>query len=427
MTTLSRRQLLMSGAAASLATMLPWGRTGRADTIGARKNLIILFAYGGWDTSYSIDPKPIGGGVDAPDGTIATYGGITVLEHAARPAIGSFFQRYAPITAVVRGIHMPSVAHVACMQSILTGARNETSPDLAAIVAHEHGNDLPIPHLVLGQNAFAGPYASSMGRVGATNQLVGLLDPRAAYPVVGGTRESTFVPTASDESYIRAYTVARAERSRATRGATGYNKRRVDDFISSFDRGDRLRALRGNLGERGTLLGLSAQRQVALDALETGVSRTVMLSAGRVYDTHDDNAVQGASQQDLFDNLVSLIAALEARPGQQSGTTLLDDTVVMVASEMGRTPKLNGNAEPGKDHWPVTSALIVGTGIRGHMAYGATTGAGEAELVDLNTGAIQSNGQHIEPRHLAAGVLAACGVDPQSHLPEAEVLRAFLP
>ena len=159
---------------------------------------------------------------------------IDVLEEDdLRPRIGEYFERYAPITAVIRGIHMPSVAHAACTQAILTGARNETSPDVAAIVAHAHGDDVPIPYLVLGDNAFAGPYAASMGRVGATNQLVGLLDPSSAYPVIGATRGTTFAPTASDEGYIRAYTEARIERSRATRGATGYNKRRVDDFKSS--------------------------------------------------------------------------------------------------------------------------------------------------------------------------------------------------
>ncbi|MFN0252893.1 MAG: DUF1501 domain-containing protein [Kofleriaceae bacterium] len=426
---LSRRQLMMMFGAASLTTLVP-SRRGRADAPGPRKNLVILLAFGGWDTSYSIDPKPVGGELDAPAGTITQYGGIDVLVDGSRPAIGTFFERYAAITSVVRGIHMPSVAHGACVQSILTGARNETSADLAAIVAHEHGNDLPIPYLVLGNNAFAGPYASSMGRVGATNQLVGLLDPSSSYPVIGASRESTFVPTPADESYVRAYTVARAERERATRGATGYNRRRVDDFIGSLSRGDRLRELRGGLGARGTLLSLPAQRQLALDAIQTGVSRTVMLSAGGNYDTHETNTNQGSAQQDLFGNLTELVGALEARPGAQSGTTMLDDTIVFVVSEMGRTPRLNdATPVPGKDHWPVTSALVIGAGLRGGMAYGGTTSTGEGELVDLQTGAIGSAAHHrsLEPRHLAAGVLAACGVDPADHLPEAEVFRAFLP
>lgn len=431
MSTLSRRQLLWSGAAASLTALLPWGRQrAHAHALAPSKNLIILLAGGGWDTSYSIDPKPPGGGVDVPAGTIATHGMIDVLQDRSRPAIGDYFARYAPITAVIRGIRMPSVAHNVCTQSILTGARNETSPDLAAIVANTHGNDLPIPYLVLGDQAFAGPYASSMGRVGATNQLAALLDPGAAYPVIGATPESTFVPTSSDESYIRAYTVARAERQRATRGATGYNRRRVDDFIGSLARGDRLRELRAGLGAPGTLLGLDAQRQLALDALETGISRTVMISAQQYFDTHEINSSQGPSQQFLFGNLTALVDALAIRPGRQSGTTMLDDTVVLVVSEMGRTPRLNGTtAAAGKDHWPVTSALVIGTGLAGGRVYGGTSSTGEAELLNFTTGATGTGAsvRSLEPRHLAAGVLAACGVDPAIHLPEAEVFRAFMP
>jgi uncharacterized protein (DUF1501 family) len=268
-----------------------------------------------------------------------------------------------------------------------------------------------------------------MGRVGATNQLVGLLDPGSSYPVIGATRDNTFVPTPSDESYVRAYTVARAGREKATRGATGYNRRRVDDFIGSLSRGDRLRELRGGLGTRGTLLGLAAQRQLALDALQTGISRTAMLAVGQNFDTHETNTNQSGSQAFLFDNLSQLINALEARPGAQSGTTLLDDTNVLVVSEMGRTPKLNGAMPvPGKDHWPVTSAMVIGTDIRGGRAYGGTSSTGEGEVVDLDTGEVNGGTQprSLEPRHLAAGLLAACGVDPADHLPDAEVFRAFL-
>jgi len=421
---------MWSGAAASLTAMLPWGRRrAHAHAVGPSKNLIILLAGGGWDTSYSIDPKPAGGGVDVPTGTITTHGMIDVLEDPSRPAIGDFFARHGAITAVVRGISMPSVAHAVCTQSILTGARNETSPDLAAIVANTHGNDLPIPYLVLGDQGFAGPYAASMGRVGATNQLAALLDPQAAYPVIGATRQSTFVPTSSDESYIRAYTLARAERQRVTHGATGYNRRRVDDFVGSLTRGDRLRELRVGLGAPGTVLGLQAQRQLALDALGTGISRTVMISAQQYFDTHELNSNQGPSQQFLFSNLAELVDSLKGREGRQSGTTMMDDTVVLVVSEMGRTPRLNGTtAAAGKDHWPITSALVIGTDLAGGRVYGGTSSTGEAELVNFTTGATGTgaNVRSLEPRHLCAGVLAACGVDPAIHLPEAEVFRAFM-
>jgi uncharacterized protein (DUF1501 family) len=59
---------------------------------------------------------------------------------------------------------------------------------------------------------------------------------------------------------------------------------------------------------------------------------------------------------------------------------LLDQTLVVVNSEMGRTPKLGdhrsggtGAAEPGRDHWThCQTALLAGGGIRGGQVYGSS-------------------------------------------------------
>ncbi len=420
---ISRRQLLWSSAAATVALSLPGRRRqAHAASVGAPKNLMIVLAFGGWDTSYAIDPKPPGGGVDVPTGTIATYGGLDVLVDPSRPSVSAFFSSHHARTAIVRGIRMPGISHLACTQQILTGARNETSPDAAAIVAHANSPDFPIPYLVLGDYAFAGPYAASMGRVGTSNQLVGLLDARQAFPVDG--RPAAFVPTQPDEAAIRAYTVARASRERAVRGATGYNKKRVDDFVTSLTRGDRLRDLKDGLGQRGALLDLNGQRDLAIQAVSTGISRTVMLSAQRYWDTHERNNDQSASHEALFSGVGSLVDALEAHPGTYGGATMLDETVVAVISEMGRTPRLNGAA--GKDHWPVTSALLIGGGVRGDRIYGGTSSTGEAQLCDFATGDASASGRTIEPRHFVAGLVKLCGVDPTTELPGAEAFDAFM-
>jgi len=360
---MTRRQLLWSSAAATLALTLPGARRkARAASASSPKNLIIVFAYGGWDTSYAIDPKAAGGAVDVPDqqtgssptATIQTYGQIDALVDPSWASVGTFFSAYGAQTAVVRGIRLPGISHRACSQQILTGARNETSPDAAAIVAHANGADLPIPYLVLGDAAFAGPYAATMGRVGASNQLAGLLDPRHPYPIDGIT-DLPFSPAKADEDTIRAYTLARANRERAVRGATGYNKARVDDFVTSLARGDQLRNLASELGTRNTAIDLDAQRSLAVNALKSGLSRTVMLSSMQSWDTHENNFHQAASHAFLFDKLTALLDLLRTTSGATAGHTLLDETVVAVISEMGRTPKRNVPAL-GKDHWPVTSA-----------------------------------------------------------------------
>jgi uncharacterized protein (DUF1501 family) len=49
----------------------------------------------------------------------------------------------------------------------------------------------------------------------------------------------------------------------------------------------------------------------------------------------------------------------------------LDSTLVAVASEFGRTPKINSNA--GRDHWPkVFSVVLAGGGIKRGVVYGSS-------------------------------------------------------
>jgi uncharacterized protein (DUF1501 family) len=48
---------------------------------------------------------------------------------------------------------------------------------------------------------------------------------------------------------------------------------------------------------------------------------------------------------------------------------LLDETLVVVMSEMGRTPRINGNG--GRDHWTFCYGMwFAGAGIRGGTVYG---------------------------------------------------------
>jgi uncharacterized protein (DUF1501 family) len=289
-----------------------------------------------------------------------------------------------------------------------TGTRQETSADMAAIVAHDNGNDRPLPYLILGDTAYAGQYAVSAGRVGATNQIVGLLDPTT---------------TAAEDAILSKYANATANRVKATRGSLGYNKRRVDDFVEAISRGQKLQAVRDGFGTRGRTLALTSQVDLALDALDRDISQSVMINTRLAWDTHDTNTDQAGFHETTFAGLTRLLDGLSARSGSTSGTTLLDETVVVCYSEFSRTPKLN--AALGKDHWPVTSAMVIGAGVKGGHAFGASTDAVEADTVDFSTGARSATGMTLMSNHFVAGVLALCGVTPADHLGNVEIFDAF--
>lgn len=421
---LTRRHFLGLGgaAAAAFATSSLVPRRARAAAAGSQKNLILVLAQGGWDVTYALDPKVQSAKIDVPVGAVQTFGNLDIFVDPGRPNVTSFFTKYAAQSAVVRGVMLSSIAHPECVKRMMTGTRSNANPDVAAIVAHEGGRELPIPYLVLGDSAFTGPYAVSAGRVGSTNQVVALADEAQRYSVIGETG-APFSPTASDQTRMRQYLQARAERERAVRGATGYNKKRLEDFSVAMGKADRLIELRAGLGARGRTLTLASQSVLAVDAIAGGLSRTVTLSSRLGWDTHDNNVEQAGLHDTLFTGLTQLADSLAARPGAKVGNTLLDETVVVVMSELSRTPKLN--AQAGKDHWPVTSTLLFGGGVEGGRAYGGSSPSLDPLLIDYATGAPSASGKNLDSKNLAAGILSLCGVDPGKHLSGVEAFDVF--
>ncbi|NVB77067.1 MAG: DUF1501 domain-containing protein [Kofleriaceae bacterium] len=419
---MNRRDLFkLAGAAGAFAMLSPVRRLVAEPALPTKKRLVMVLAQGGWDVTYALDPKVQSAKIDVPVGAKRMFGNLDVFADASRPNVTSYFAKYAALTAVVRGISVASVAHQECLKRMATGTRNETNPDMGAIVAHDNGNDLPLPYLILGDTAYAGQYAVSAGRVGATNQIIALLDPAQAYQTNG---RSPLVTTNAEDQLLAKYANATADRVKATRGALGYNKKRVDDYVEGIRRGKELQAVRDGFGTRGRTLTLASQVDLALDALGRDISQSVMLNTRLAWDTHDTNTDQAALHETTFAGLTQLLDGLAARPGGAAGSTLLDETVVVCFSEFSRTPKLN--SAQGKDHWPVTSAMVIGANVKGGCAYGATTDGLEAATVDFSTGEKSANGRAVMSSHFVAGVLKACGVDAVGHLGPTEVFDAFV-
>ncbi len=437
---MNRRDLLKYGAAAfTLGALGPLLRTRKATAAApsSPRRLILVFAQGGWDTTYSIDPKTQSDEIDIPDGgtgcQVKTYGSggldAFLTSGPAGTSVDTFFTAYAANTAIVRGISVASVAHAECAKRMCTGTRDSTSPDMGAIVAHDLADSLPLPYLILGDTAFSGPYAASAGRVGPTNQIIALLDPKQAYQT-GSSKP--FATTSAEDDVLQAYSMASATATRTDRAANGYNAARVDDLTFSLQHARLLQGKAASFGHRGATLKLADQVTLGVTALQQGIAQSVMLNTELKWDTHSQNTDQEASHQALFDGLKQLLDALATTPGQQSGTYMIDDTCVVVFSEMGRTPKLNANSQPGKDHWPVTSAMVMGAGVKGGVVLGATTdgldgtNGMQAELLDFTTGAVSATGQSLMFQNFAAGVLQLCGVDPATHFSGTPVFDAFI-
>src|SRR5262249_32603401 len=79
---------------------------------------------------------------------------------------------------------------------------------------------------------------------------------------------------------------------------------------------------------------------------------------------------------------------------------LLQDTWIVMASEFGRTPRINQARNPGRDHWGnVQSVFFAGGGVKGGRVVGASDRLGARPAADPQT-----------PDNMAATIYQALGI-----------------
>jgi len=118
---------------------------------------------------------------------------------------------------------------------------------------------------------------------------------------------------------------------------------------------------------------------------------------GQGWDTHSTHLEW--CKDELFPPTDRAIAGLLSDLHQRG---LLDETLVIVTGEFGRTPRFN--PQGGRDHWPnVFSVLAAGGGIGGGQVFGASTPDGMYPAADA-----------VSPGDLAATLYHCLGVDPET-------------
>ncbi|MCH1495251.1 MAG: DUF1501 domain-containing protein, partial [Rubripirellula sp.] len=112
----------------------------------------------------------------------------------------------------------------------------------------------------------------------------------------------------------------------------------------------------------------------------------------------------------LIPSLDQALNALIVDLGQRG---MLDETLVVVMGEFGRTPKLN--TAGGRDHWPrVFSVLMAGGGTQGGQVVGSSDPIGESPA-----------DRPVTPSDLAATIYSRLGIDPSTeiHTPDGRPVR----
>lgn len=395
-----RRLLAAAGGLAGLS--LPELLRLRAEaslpgTPGRARSLIIVYLWGGLSHIDSLDPKP-----DAPPEVrgefrpIATATpGIALGEHL--PRLARLTERYA----IVRSIHHDDTAHGRGMYWNLTGHRpprvgnipphSADWPSIAAMISTLRPPAAGVPPavrvpypLVDNGTLQAGEYG---GWLGVKHEPI-IMRPARGEPFAGVSRS-----LGAEAFELGAIDVERVARREGLRERLEHPPGGGRDFASF----DHFRAL-----ARDIMLGSAVREANDLDREDPRVleaygphigGRSVLLArrlteagvpvvqvclaagdlngaSGDMWDTHGDNFNRLRTRLlPVFDRSVATLLEDLAERGT------LDETLVAVLTDFGRTPRVNASA--GRDHYPgVYSILLAGGGIRGGQVYGSSDALG---------------------------------------------------
>ena len=161
-----------------------------------------------------------------------------------------------------------------------------------------------------------------------------------------------------DQKKVRAYTAMYEDAVKLMRSRD----------LSAFDLSAEPDGLKERYGRNPFGQGCLLARRL----VEKGVSFVEVALGG--WDTHNSNFINVPEKAEVLDTALSMLLVDLERRG------MLDDTLVVLATEFGRTPEINANE--GRDHHPQAfSCLLAGGGVRGGQVYGKTDERG-ANIVE---------------------------------------------
>lgn len=410
----SRRDVLRVGTLSLGGLTLDAALRGTADAAGSnRKRSVICFWLDGGPTHMDMyDPKP-----EAPLEYRGPFGAISTSVPGVK--LGQMFPNHAAMMdrmSIVRSVHHNNGDHFAAAHWMWTGyygsnAANQDPqyPSIGAVATRVKGaNRHGMPAFVAVPNAatigLRPGYQSGAFLGVATNPFDAGADPNStSFSVRNLTLPNGMnVGRVSDrKSLLTGFDRVKKtiDQSGLMEGMDSFNGAAFDLMTSenarrAFDIHTEDPRLRDRYGRNSVGQGALLARRL----VESGVTFVSVHSGG--WDNHSgiENAVKNGHGPRMDAAVPTLIDDLEQRG-------LLDDVIVMVMGEFGRTPKINASA--GRDHWGnALSVLLAGGGIRPGQIVGATDAKGTRPVE-----------RAVKPAHVLHTVYRQLGIDPAvSHL-----------
>jgi hypothetical protein len=367
---------------------------------------VVFNASGGWDTTYLMDPK----GINEinrlyKEGDILTKGQHKFAPNAKQIKAGmsneDFYDAFGNELLVLNGLDYSVNNHSPGARYMATGKLDSMAyPTFAALVAACKGATCPLSFLTFGNYSATGnivamsrvPYLPSLQRIANADSVEGNINS----PYHEAFALTRIEQTLQEESLSRAgqFRLPRQERAENMLYAAQVNSKamaRVTPHIPKNIPKERL----------------SQQAEIALASFKAGVCVSANLTIGQ-FDSHANNDVD---QMKLIPEFLAGIAYFIRRAEELK---LRDKLVVVIQSEMGRTPNYNkGN---GKDHWSVGSIMFLGPKIKGNRVLGATDE--KQYLVPLNPQSLavdKDKGIRVRPEHIHESLRQYAGIAEHPH------------
>lgn len=323
---------------------------------------MVFNASGGWDTTLLMDPKGINGiNRVYQAGDILTEGAhhFAPTEKHKQGGMGNeeFFREFGRELLVVNGLDYSVNNHSPGARYMATGKLDSMAyPTFAALVAACKGPACPLSFLTFGNYSATGnvvamsrvPYLPSLQRIANADAVEGnLQSPYHDTFALDRIERALAEQKSSRASYPRLPRQAHAENMLYAAQVNSKALARVTPHIPGDIPKERL----------------AQQAEIALASFKAGVCVSANLSIGQ-FDSHANN------DQDQLKLIPELLAGIAYVLRRAVELNLREKLVVIVQSEMGRTPNYNqGN---GKDHWSIGSIMFLGPGIHGNRVIGAT-------------------------------------------------------
>lgn len=404
---ITRRQLLLGGTSLTgfaLASQILKSGTAQAQgtpTFPLQRRLVWINMNGGWDILEVTDPKRSStSGIDMAYDFGAAH---RLAGSSSEDRIGRWLGRMAAHGSdmvVVRGMNMGTTSHMAGSVYMDTGVLSNTgtvnAASIPAIVASESQATIPIIQLNGGSDPRTDRgLLSPVSVVRAQN-----LDLyRSMYPETNAELEQKLLILDHLQASVDRVQARTGSSDRLLAVKTAQEKIRVqftDQVGSKLALTDADRAA-FNVGAPGNMNGGARDAfALSLKLLKNNLVSCLNLGVGG-FDTH---ANQDRQMQPIMDNFDYLLATFVA---QLKEANQLDNTLIVVYSDFGRTPKINNSQ--GRDHWPVGGALMIGGGIAGGRFVGVTDDDLRGLNINATTGAADAAGLNLNPTHLGGSIL----------------------